>query len=360
MASRHARNVGSCVSFSKQKETWNREVNHIDLSGRPGRPDSFSAILKHQHVRTNIITWAIAIAISIVDCIWVLSTEFTISSTSIMRSMTELLLLTLITLMLYATVFIARYADVVTRLHVRQVCSIAHAIVLLVFFTYGSFILQYLCVSLNWPLIDKELIAFDTALGFSWKDLFAWQIQQHTFTAILTTVYLSYAPQVLLTVLVLGFAGRAEDLADFILLFVVIVVFTILISTPLPASDTMFSFGIIGPHDTSPWSYFHALREGSMNVLSLDDKQGLISMPSLHAAHAIVFAYAVRHIRWLFPISAIWNATMVYSAIPFGGHYLADIIVGVALSAAAILYMRRLERGSADKMATDRVMSQAR
>lgn len=335
-------------------------MSRIDLSEHPAHPDSFLATLKLQHTRTNITTWSIAIAISIIDCIWVLSTEFTISDASIIRGMTELLLLTLITLMLYATVFIPRYADVVARLHVREVCSIAHAIVLFVFFTYGSFILQYLCVSLNWPLIDKELIAFDTALGFYWKDLFAWQIQQHAFTAILTAVYLSYAPQVLLTVLVLGFAGRAEDLADFILLFVVTVVFTILISTPFPASDTMFSFGIVDPHDTSPWSYFHALREGSMTTLSLDDKQGLISMPSLHAAHAIVFAYAVRHIRWLFPISLVWNAAMIYSAIPFGGHYLIDIIAGVALSAAAILCIRHLKRGPTNKTSIDRVMSQAR
>jgi membrane-associated phospholipid phosphatase len=334
-------------------------MRRIDSSERPAHPHSFSSTLKLQHVRTNIINWSIAIAISIVDCIWVSSSEFTISNTSITRGMTELLLLTLITLMLYATVFIPRYADVVVRLHVREVCSIVHAIVLFVFFTYGSLILQYLCVSLNWPLVDKELIAFDTALGFSWKDLFAWQTQQHAFTAILTTVYRSYAPQVLLTTLVLGFAGRTEDLADFILLFFVTVVFTILISTPLPASDTMFSFGIIDPHDASPWSYFQALRDGSMTTLSLDDKQGLISMPSLHAAHAIVLAYAVRHIRWLFPVSIVWNAAMIYSAIPFGGHYLIDVIAGVALSAAAILYIRHLKHGSADKATITHVMSHA-
>jgi membrane-associated phospholipid phosphatase len=50
---------------------------------------------------------------------------------------------------------------------------------------------------------------------------------------------------------------------------------------------------------------------------------------------------------------------MIYSAIPFGGHYLIDVIAGVALSAAAILYIRHLKHGSADKATITHVMSLA-
>jgi len=81
-----------------------------------------------------------------------------------------------------------------------------------------------------------------------------------------------------------------------------------------------------------------------MSVFDLDKRQGLISMPSLHAADAVLFAYAVRHIRWLFPVSILWNVAMTYSAIPFGAHYLIDIIAGIVLSAASIAVARDLKR----------------
>jgi len=324
-------------------------MSDIDLSERPVYFGSLFTILKFQYFQKNVITWLIVITIFVIDCIWMRLAGFTIPHASVMRSTTGLLSLTVITLILYWITFIPRYADLVVRLRIRKICTIAHAIVLFLFFAYVSLILQYLCVSLGRPLIDKELIALDAALGFYWRDLFVWQMRQHFFSAVLTTVYLSYVYQVAITAVALGFAGLADDLADFMLLFVVIAVLTILISTPLPASNPLFHFGFVGPHDVSPWSKFYSLREGSMTDFGLDNEQGLISIPSLHAAHAILFAYAVRRMRWLFPISIAWNVTMIYSAIPFGAHYLIDIIAGVALSVAAIMVARYLKRRFEDK-----------
>ena len=84
-----------------------------------------------------------------------------------------------------------------------------------------------------------------------------------------------------------------------------------------------------------------------MTDFGLDKCQGLISMPSLHAAYAVLLVYAARHLRWLFPVSTVWNIAMIYSAIPFGAHYLVDIIAGLALAAASIAITRSLKCGIA-------------
>ncbi|MBY4865633.1 hypothetical protein DIE14_06095 [Burkholderia sp. Bp9017] len=72
----------------------------------------------------------------------------------------------------------------------------------------------------------------------------------------------------------------------------------------------------------------------------------MISIPSLHAADAILFEYALRHVRWLFPASVVWNTTMIYSAIQFGAHCLVDIVAGLALSVTSVMIVRRWLRKS--------------
>jgi membrane-associated phospholipid phosphatase len=208
-------------------------------------------------------------------------------------------------------------------------------------FTYAALILQYLCVSLAPPVIDEGLIALDAALGFHWPDLYAWQIKHHFASLVLSGIYVSYTPQVVLAIVMLALTKRADDLADFVLLFMASVVAAILISAPFPASNPMIHFGFYGPSQDSPWSQFYALREGATRVINLSKEQGLISMPSLHAADAVLFVYAVRNIRWLLPMSVMWNAVMIYSAIPFGAHYLVDIFAGVLLAGILIAALRR-------------------
>jgi hypothetical protein len=91
---------------------------------------------------------------------------------------------------------------------------------------------------------------------------------------------------------------------------------------------------------------FNALRDGSLTNIDVSSVQGVVSFPSFHTMLGILITYALRDTRPLFiPVAAI-NAVMIVSTLPVGGHYLADVIAGAAISAAAIYGMGREFGGS--------------
>jgi membrane-associated phospholipid phosphatase len=158
--------------------------------------------------------------------------------------------------------------------------------------------------------------------------------------ALPVSAYLSYGYQFVAVFVVLAITLRSNDLREFMRIFMSNVIIVVLFPALFPASNPSIHFGIVGHHAASPWSTFYALRDGLVNLLDVDVAQGIVSFPSLHAAQAVLFAYSVRHIRWLFPIAAVLNLIMIYSALPFGAHYLVDIIAGIALSVALIGFYR--------------------
>lgn len=290
--------------------------------------------------RLNIAAWVMVVAVVAIDYVWMGRSGFALTPGSIGRYGLAPLVLGILTVVLRAVAFAPRYSSLAVRLHVREGCAIAEALALIVLFTYGTLILQYLCVSLGPPVIDNILVSLDASLGFHWPDLYSWQMRHPLASFLLAKIYMSYPSQVVLTIVVLGVAKRIDDLAEFVILFMASVVTVILVSTPFPATNPMIHFGIYGPHQESPWLHFYSLREGGMRIFDLSNGEGLISMPSLHAADAVLFAYAVRNIRWIFPVSFLLNAAMVYSAIPFGAHYLVDIVAGLLLAGGLITVVR--------------------
>ncbi|WP_051975365.1 phosphatase PAP2 family protein [Cupriavidus necator] len=287
----------------------------------------------------NIAAWATLTVVAAVDYVWMQRAGFAVATGAIAQQISGLLIMAVSVLILRGISRSSRYSQLALRFHFREGCALVDALAVMMLFTFAALILQNLCVSLAPPVIDKELIALDAMVGFHWPDLYTWQTKHHFASVALSKVYLSYTYQVVFTIIVLGITKRTDDLADFVLLFMAAAVTVILISAPFPASNPMIHFGFSEPE--SPWSQFYALREGEMTVFDLDRGQGLISMPSLHAADAVLFAYAVRHVRWVFPASAALNIVMIYSAIPFGAHYLVDIFAGIMLAGLLIVLLRR-------------------
>jgi membrane-associated phospholipid phosphatase len=238
----------------------------------------------------------------------------------------------------------SRYAEMANTLRFRQVSVTLGWVVLMVVASHATLVLQYLSVALHKPLVDTYLIAFDKSIGFEWFEFYRWHLKHPHLGWALGVVYRTYVPQVFLVMLVLGITNRFEDLSEFVLLFLTTVILVISIAAVFPASNPFFYFGVIDHFAASPWSFFYPLRNGTMTNLAFDDSQGLVSMPSLHALHAVLFVYAVRHVKWLLPVSVALNVIMIYSAILCGAHYLVDILAGVLLSWTAIMISRRYAR----------------
>jgi membrane-associated phospholipid phosphatase len=106
-----------------------------------------------------------------------------------------------------------------------------------------------------------------------------------------------------------------------------------------------------------PWDSvgkIDGLRSGAIDTISADVVSGLVAIPSFHACSAVIFGWAFwryRLLRW--PMLMI-NVFMLIAAVPIGGHYFIDIIVGGAAGAMAILPARALQRRRVDEDLTEK------
>jgi membrane-associated phospholipid phosphatase len=90
------------------------------------------------------------------------------------------------------------------------------------------------------------------------------------------------------------------------------------------------------------------LRDGRLREIALESMQGLISIPSLHAAMAVLLVYTARGIRFVLPASLALNLAMLASTPIEGGHYLVDVFAGCALALGLIgLGLQRKPRPAA-------------
>jgi membrane-associated phospholipid phosphatase len=83
------------------------------------------------------------------------------------------------------------------------------------------------------------------------------------------------------------------------------------------------------------------LRHGSLPSLDMMLLKGVIAFPSFHAVLAILFTYAHRGSRVFVPV-AVFNGLMLLSIPSEGGHYLVDVLGGIAVGLLAILMTRAL------------------
>jgi membrane-associated phospholipid phosphatase len=292
--------------------------------------------------RIYAVAWTIIFCVGAVDFLWLSCSRYSLAAGTFKDHMLVPIALSAVALAVRYILSRERYASLIGILHVREICAASEAIGLLTTFAYAAVILQNLCVTLSPPLIDEQLIAIDSALGFSWTAFADWHGHHQAHYHILSNVYVSFEWQVMFTAVILGFTKRLNDLNEFLLLFMVTSIVSILISAPIPASNPFIEYGMVGRYQESPWSEFFPLREGMVTVFDLDKSQGLVSMPSLHAGGAVLFSYAVRNLKFIFPISAALNTVMAYSAIVCGAHYLVDIIAGLALGGVTVAISRRL------------------
>ncbi len=219
--------------------------------------------------------------------------------------------------------------------HDPRIAPALRCAALLLVFQAAAACLSYLLIALAPPLTDATLARWDAALGIDWRVLRQSQAALPALAQIvLSAAYDSGLPQILAVVLYLGFSGRGDRLHDFMNRYAAVTLLVILLSAPIPAAGAFKHFGL-GPA-ADLW-HFEALRDGGLRTLSLQAMQGLISMPSLHAAMAVLLAQALfaTPLRW--PALAL-NALMLAATPVLGGHYVVDVIAGMAVAAAAIAW----------------------
>lgn len=72
---------------------------------------------------------------------------------------------------------------------------------------------------------------------------------------------------------------------------------------------------------------------------------GLVSVPSLHAAVGAMGIWTARRHRWLFGISCLLNTGLIVATFVSGSHYVIDTVAGVAMVGAVVIFWQAgLER----------------
>ncbi len=224
-----------------------------------------------------------------------------------------------------------------------RIADIAHTMALIVAFFAAIAVFSYVATATALPLADAELAAADHALGFDWPIWFAWVEAHPMLWLVLKLAYESAIPQLVVIALYLAFSGQPERNSELLWTMMLSLFVIVPVSVLLPAGGAWVHYDAMRFANLAQVRDFLALRNGTLHELDLPRLEGLINFPSFHTVLAVLFAYVLRKRRALFIAATLLNLVMIVSVLSEGGHYLVDVISGIAVAAGAIWATARLE-----------------
>jgi hypothetical protein len=274
--------------------------------------------------------WAIIVLIIVIDTLWAWSLGIRIAQSPFV---------------VFSFFLISGINFVYAKLRPdRRIAVFAAAAAQLTAFTACGAILSYLTVTSRFPLIDRYLAAADAAMGFDWRLLFMWVHEHPAIDSVLALSYGTGLFQIGVLLVVLNVVGQLERVREFVWPFVITLLIAVPVSWLFPAESAWVYFGVTNLTNPYHLADFTALRAGQMREISIARVNGLITFPSFHAALGLILIYASRGIRVLFPLSLGSNALMIASTPFAGGHYLVDILAGLAMVPLAVFILRSWQR----------------
>jgi membrane-associated phospholipid phosphatase len=199
------------------------------------------------------------------------------------------------------------------------------------------------------PLIDADLARADALLGVHTPSLIAWLTAHHTMP-ILALAYRGTVPLIFAAVVLLGVMRREAAVWELCLSFTVCAAICTLVSSIVPAAGTFVHYTIpsdvIAALPQKAGSYylqvFDAYRSGAADTIDIGHFEGVVQFPSFHTCMALMLAYSLRSIRWLFPPACVWSGLTILATMPMGGHYFSDVVAGACVWTLCILPYPRL------------------
>jgi len=273
---------------------------------------------------TTRALWLLLVALAVLDVLWLAKLQIVLIGPAVTRA-------------LYVGACLLGLRLFYTWLRPEaRICAALDTVVYVAAFSQIAAILSYLIVGTGAPLVDAWYARADAAIGFNWLGWFDF-VHAHTLLAeTLRCAYGLLLPEMIPVVLVLAFSSQFDRLRIFVVAFSATALATLLISAVVPAAGAWIHYGLGQRVDLAQISDFELLRRHQMAGIDLARMQGLISMPSFHAALAVLYAWSMRRCgAWFWPC-ALLNALIVLSALTEGGHYLVDVVGGTLLASIAI------------------------
>jgi len=201
---------------------------------------------------------------------------------------------------------------------------------------------QYVAVALKRPLVDAALAGADAHLGFYVPALARWTGAHPAVSQVLTLCYFSFLPQCLLPIVLLGVAFKNRSaLWEYAFHFHFCLIVTVAVLALFPAECAPQYYGFQPTiNQTRLIAQIAALRNGSFHVINFSNIEGLISVPSFHAAGAFMVTWAFRRYRRVFWSLVLVNTGLIAATFMSGIHYFVDVVASVVLFAASVLVYR--------------------
>ena len=221
---------------------------------------------------------------------------------------------------------------------VAEVLFITFAMVLL---TNVLVPLQYGALALRAPWADPWLARADAWLGVSTPALTAWTWTHPVIAAAAKAAYSTFAPQMLLTMLVLAVRRERDRLWEFAFHFHICLIVTIAALAIWPAVHAPGYYAFTPTIDmTRMIAQVKGFHEGTMTVVRFDDLDGLVSFPSFHVVGALLVTWAFRGRRRILVPLIVLNTCLIISTVITGEHYGIDVLAAAPLVAASIAAYR--------------------
>lgn len=294
-------------------------------------------VLEPSQFRINHLIWMLILAVGAVDGIW-------LKTAGIQLDFAPIIVVFYLFFLFVAISLFYRYVrrDDTIFLLGHIACQMLTA-------TGVLGILSYVTASINRPLVDEQLISIDHLFFFDWQHYVAWVNDRPLLANILSPAYESSGPQIILLVAILFLTKNSAHIQRLILAYITVAIITIVLAMIFPAVAGYVHYDI----DLSTYPNLHpaaarihegpllSMRSNTVHMLTFPLK-GIVTFPSFHSALAVLMMYAawpLGRVRWVF---VVLNMIVLVSVPVDGGHWLTDVIGGVAIAPLGIKLAEKL------------------
>lgn len=197
-------------------------------------------------------------------------------------------------------------------------------------------VLMYAAATLNRPLVDEQLAAFDAWCGVTAPAVRGWAQSHPWVNLAFNFAYDTLLWQTAAVIAVLGLSGNRRPLEGFVWSFMLSATASLVLFAIFPANGPFVTFGFSPTADQRQFlEHFEGLRGGYRTLISWRGAEGLITFPSFHVAWALLLAWAFRRRKLIYAIAPV-NLLVIVSTMTTGWHYFADVVAGTLVAICAI------------------------
>ncbi|OJW53361.1 MAG: hypothetical protein BGO67_01255 [Alphaproteobacteria bacterium 41-28] len=187
---------------------------------------------------------------------------------------------------------------------------------------------SYLGATANQPFVDSFLASIDSFFAIYTPSIVFWFKNNERWQTVFSFIYNTYGFQFPFIIIYFSYRREIIPLQRFLMQFMIATPMTILLSIFYPAAGPYVWYGYTPSIElANALKHLLQLRHYFVDISTID---GIITIPSFHSVMALIFIYTFRHQRRIIFIPMlILNILMIFSCLPIGEHYFADILAAI-------------------------------